>query len=270
MRTRVPVSEARRAESVRAQARRAEARRAELLVAESQRADQLRATRRRALELAASPGAVLGVAAFAVTWAASSLVPALVVGLVLGILAGAAAWSLAVPVTMRLVGATLAPSERQPRAHNLLDGLCPGAGVPKPELWVLDTPVPNSMVVGTDPARARLVLTTGLLDVLTLVELEAVLAHELMHLRSGDAVPATVAISSGWALAGRLPGRHREEAADLAALSLTRYPPGLAAALEKVPDRIPLAGLAARLTGHIWLASPGAPAGPRAAVLRQM
>lgn len=270
MKTRAPISESRRAESRRAEIRRAEIRRAEQVRVEGLRASQLRANHRRAVRLAATPGALAGIFAFLVVWAVASLVAGLVVGAVLALLAGVGTWMLAVPLVTRLAGATPAGPERQPRAHNLLDGLCPSAGVPKPDLWVLDTDVPNAMVAATHPGRARLILTSGLLSLLTRIELEGILAHELMHLRSGEVVPATLVAATGWPLLGRVPGRYQEEAADLAATSLTRYPPGLAAALEKMPDRLPVSGIGAKLTGHMWLVSPGAAPGPRAAALREL
>lgn len=271
MRTRSPISEARRAESRRSDARRAEIRRTEQLRVEGIRASQLEANRRRGIRLAATPGAVVGVVSLAATWAAASLIPGLVVGAVLGTVVGTGSWALAAPLALRLTGATPAGALLQPRAHNLLDGLCPSAGVPRPELWVLDNAdILNAMMIATNPARARLVVTSALLSALTRVELEAVLAHELMHLRSGDAVPATLAVSTGWALLATTPASDREEAADLGAVSLIRYPRALAAALERMTDDIPVSGIAAKLTRHMWLASTSAPPTPRAAALREL
>ncbi|MGH9070692.1 MAG: M48 family metalloprotease [Acidimicrobiales bacterium] len=270
MRTRAPVSEAHRAEAGRYAARRAETRRVEQVRVEALRADQMRANCRRAALFAATPGVLVGFAALAAAWAATSVVPGLVVGLVVGGLVAAAARLLAVRLVMRLVGAVPAGSEAQPRTHNLLDGLCPSAGVTRPQVWVLDHQVPNAMVVAANPARARLILTTGLLDLLNRVELEGVLAQLLMHLRSGDAVPATIAVATGRAWFADRTSRGREEAADLAASSLTCYPRGLAASLERLSGELPVDGMAARLTARLWLASPGTPPGPRAAALREL
>lgn len=240
---------------------------------EGRRAQVLGDNRRRATLLAGRPALVVGGACFLLTWVAASLWVALVVGVVTAALAGVGVWALVTPLATRLIGARAADALGQPRVHNLLDRLCPSAGVTRPELWVLESAVPNSAMLATGAGRARLVVTTALVASLSRVELEAVLAHELMHLRSGDAIPATLAMAAAWPA----PERIREPAAweagaDLAAVELTRYPPGLAAALEAIEAsaRVPLAGLAGRLSAHLWLVSPGAPLGPRIAALRDL
>lgn len=266
-------AQAHQAQAHQAQGRRAEGPRAEDRRAEGRRAQVLGSNRRGGIRLAARPGVVVGVASFLLAWAASALWVAVVVGVVIATLAGVGVWVLATPLATRLIGARAADAGRQPRVHNLLDRLCPSAGVTRPELWVLDSDVPNSAMLETRTRRARLVVTTALVASLTRVELEAVLAHELMHLRSGDAIPATLAVVAAWPAPARArdPGA-REAGADLAAVEVTRYPPGLAAALEVIEAtaRVPLAGLAGRLSAHLWLASPGAPLGPRIAVLRDL
>ena len=77
-------------------------------------------------------------------------------------------------------------------------------------------------------------VTTGLLTELDRIELEAVLAEELIQIRRRETLPATVLVATfgvGRALA--LPG-DRDAQADQAAVALTRYPPALASALEKL------------------------------------
>lgn len=270
MRTRAPISDARRTETRRIESRRSETRRAEQARGEALRAAQLQASRRRGMRLAAAPGVAIGLILLGAIWGATSFVPGLVVGVIVGVLVAVGAWNLGAPLAVKLTGAAPAGPDQQPRVHNLLDGLCGSAGVAKPRLWVLDCDIPNAMVVATNPARARLVLTSGLLEALARVELEAVLSHELMHLRSGDVLPATVAVASGWALVATVAARDRELAADLAAVALTRYPPALAAVLERMTDRLPVSGIAATLSAHLWFSSPGAPCAPRAAVLREL
>ena len=72
----------------------------------------------------------------------------------------------------------------EPRYHNLVEGLCVSAGLPKPELYVIDDDAPNSFATGRNPDHAAIVVTTGLLEKLSRMELEGVLAHELAHIRS--------------------------------------------------------------------------------------
>jgi heat shock protein HtpX len=111
------------------------------------------------------------------------------------------------------------------------------------------------------------VVTTGLLEKLSLMEMEGVLAHELAHIRSNDTLvnglgTALVALPlmPAGGLAGRLlsalVGRGRERDADISGVRLTRYPPGLAAALEKVRHDGAGAHSVSRATAHLWIASP--------------
>ncbi len=100
-------------------------------------------------------------------------------------------------------------------------------------------------------------------------KLEAVLAHELAHLKLGDTVSGSIAVLGFDPLGRHVPifariadkiaGTEREALADLAAVGVTRYPPGLISALEKIaaaPTRKP-AGLprgVAESTARLWLA----------------
>jgi len=191
------------------------------------------------------------------------LVAAAVVALVLAIVA----YLYAGRVVLGLSHARPASPDDEPRYHNLVEGLCVSAGLPKPELYVIDDEAPNSFATGRNPAHAAIVVTTGLLQALSRMELEGVLAHELSHIRSND----TLVTSLGTALVGlplmptgplaahllgSLVGRGRARDADIGGVRLTRYPPGLAAALEKLR----LAGAASipasRATAHLWISSP--------------
>jgi heat shock protein HtpX len=146
------------------------------------------------------------------------------------------------------------------RALNLIEGLSVGAGVRQPRLLVVDTPGLNAMASGTTPDRATVVVTSGLLGELSRIELEAVLAEELTLIRHREIVPATVlAATFGLGRGIGLPG-DRDTRADTAAVTLTRYPPALAAALEKVEAKgAQVAGVPGSLR-HLWLADPAGPA----------
>ena len=153
-------------------------------------------------------------------------------------------------MVVRSVGATPSDEWEHPRLHNLVDGLCATMGLPRPTICVVDSAVPNAMAVGRDPDSAKLVVTSGLDESLTLVELEGVLAHELVHIKRHDTVVAglAVVVTVPWAVlrgnaAGAdrvhtLVGRGREFSADQrAAAVVVRYPPGIGSALEVMVDR---------------------------------
>jgi heat shock protein HtpX len=184
----------------------------------------------------------------------------LAVGALLAVLAGP--FVLVVAAVVALVLAAVAY-----RYHNLVEGLCVSAGLPKPELYVIDDEAPNSFATGRDPHHAAIVVTTGLLQKLSRMELEGIVAHELTHIRANDtlvtglgAALVGLPLAPAGALAERLlaslVGRSRERDADIGGVRLTRYPPGLAAALEKVRRDGTAPRPASRATAHLWIASP--------------
>lgn len=211
------------------------------------------------------------------------LVPAAVLALVLAVVA----YLYADRIVLRVTHAQPVSAEDEPRYHNLVEGLCVSAGLPKPDLYVIEDDAPNSFATGRNPAHASIVVTTGLLGKLSRIELEGVVAHELSHIRSNDilvtslgtalvALPLTPAGPLAGRLLGLLVGRGREQDADVGGVRLTRYPPGLAAALEKVRREGAGAPPASRATAHLWISSPlDAEDGPgrldrRIAALRDM
>jgi heat shock protein HtpX len=80
------------------------------------------------------------------------------------------------------------------RYHNIVEGLCIAAGLPKPKLYVVDDPAPNAFATGRNPKHASLAVTTGLLQMMNRVELEGVIAHELSHVKNYDILAGTVAV----------------------------------------------------------------------------
>jgi heat shock protein HtpX len=191
------------------------------------------------------------------------------------------------------------------RYHNLVEGLCIAAGLPKPRLYVVDDPAPNAFATGRNPKHAALAVTTGLLEKMNRVELEGVIAHELSHVKNYDILVTTVAVTAVGAIAllsdlglrfmwfgggsdrrdradsGNLGiilvilafallilapfiallmqfavSRRRELLADASGVQLTRYPPGLIAALEKLKDDKAVVHHATRATAQMWIESP--------------
>ncbi|MSO78688.1 MAG: zinc metalloprotease HtpX [Acidimicrobiia bacterium] len=80
------------------------------------------------------------------------------------------------------------------RFHNIVEGLCIAAGLPKPKLYVVDDPAPNAFATGRNPKHSSLAVTTGLLQMMNRVELEGVIAHELSHVKNYDILAGTVAV----------------------------------------------------------------------------
>jgi len=233
----------------------------------------VRANRIKAIRICAVPGAVTGF-----------VVGVVVIALGLPVVIGAAAlvvvavglvlWQCAPRAVLRAVGARPSREWEHPRLHNLVDGLCATMGLPAPVVCIVDSPVPNAMAIGHDPGSASLVVTSGLEGSLTLVELEGVLAHELVHIKRHDTVVAGVAVTTTAPLAAltgvvagaervhRLIGKGRAYDADQRAARVVRYPPGIGSALDVMVERSrsprpvawpPGRGRTAALTRWLWI-----------------
>lgn len=219
-----------------------------------------------------------------------SAVVGLVIGILVGVLLGAVVlvailFTLGAAVGGAVVVATAARNAQatalrgialveadpvgQARLHNLTDGLCSTLGLTKPQLLVVDVPGANAAAVATTGADASLVVTSGLLEVLDRVELEGVLAHQLRRIRDQEALVATRAVPFAAGPAWRVPALVPRLAPllvtvdgvfldDRAAVDVTRYPPGLVAALGKVRDRGAEVPGANPLGAHLWLVPPAA------------
>lgn len=90
--------------------------------------------------------------------------------------------------------------ERAPELYRRLERLCLRMDVSQPVLLVADFELPNALSVG-GPTEGAVILDQDLLDMLTLDELEGILAHELAHLEGMDAFINTLAITGGRILA---------------------------------------------------------------------
>ncbi len=155
-----------------------------------------------------APGAISGGRSFASTLKLGILLTVLTAGLVaLGSLfgPGGAAIFLVLAVVMnfgsywfsdRLVifatGAKEVSREKAPQLHEIVETLAARAGVPKPKVYVMETPAPNAFATGRTPKRAVVAVTRGLLNVLNKHELEGVLAHELGHVLNRDILISSI------------------------------------------------------------------------------
>src|SRR5438045_7522896 len=84
--------------------------------------------------------------------------------------------------------------QQQPRLYNLLENLCISRGIPMPKLKVMDSPALNAFASGLNRRQYAVTVTTGLLKTLNDKEIEAVLGHELTHIRNGDVQLMVVAV----------------------------------------------------------------------------
>jgi heat shock protein HtpX len=73
-----------------------------------------------------------------------------------------------------------------PRLYRIVENLTITTGMPMPKVYIIDDPAPNAFATGRDPAHAIVAATTGILEIMNDRELEAVMAHEISHVRNYD------------------------------------------------------------------------------------
>jgi heat shock protein HtpX len=205
-------------------------------------------------------------------------------------------------LVIALAGAKPADPVLYARLHNLVEAMAISAGIPKPKVYVVEDPAPNAFATGRNPQHASIAVTTGLLQIMSRVELEGVIAHEMSHIKNYDILVGTVAavlagtvvLASDFTLrllwfggggrnrdsAGKNPiflilalvalilaplgaaairaaiSRRRESLADFSAVQLTRYPPGLIGALEKLRDNPTVVQHHSNAIAHLYIESP--------------
>lgn len=103
-------------------------------------------------------------------------------------------------IALSMTGAREVSPDEAPELHGIVARVALMAGLPKPRVYIVNSPSPNAFATGRDPNHAAVAATTGILDILTRDELEGVLAHEMAHVRNRDTLTATVAA----ALAGAI------------------------------------------------------------------
>ena len=178
-------------------------------------------------------------------------------------------------LVMMTTGARVVEEDEYPELHRMIEKLCTDAELPKPRIAVMQSPMPNAFATGRNPRHAVVAVTDSIMATLNRNELEAVLAHELSHIKNRDILTMTVAsfvamIASmimnnflfaslfnreqggAWIIAGIVASvvwviatllmmalsRYREFAADRGAAFITEDPDELISALKKISGRM--------------------------------
>ncbi|HMK47277.1 MAG TPA: M48 family metalloprotease [Methanocella sp.] len=90
-------------------------------------------------------------------------------------------------------GAQIVSEAEAPRLHMMIEGLCSRMGLPKPRIAIVSNDMPNAFATGRSPSKSVVAVTTGILNRLNERELEAVLAHEMTHVKNRDMFVVTFA-----------------------------------------------------------------------------
>ncbi len=91
------------------------------------------------------------------------------------------------------VGAREVSAVEAPDLHAMVERLVAMADLPKPKIAIVDSNVPNAFATGRNAKNSVIAVTTSLLNRLDPPEVEAVLAHELTHVRNRDVMVITLA-----------------------------------------------------------------------------
>ncbi|MDD1721696.1 MAG: zinc metalloprotease HtpX [Euryarchaeota archaeon] len=181
-------------------------------------------------------------------------------------------------IVLAASGAHIVSEDEAPELHSLIERLCAMADLPKPKIAIADSPVPNAFATGRNEKHAVVAVTSSLLQRLDEPEIEAVLAHELSHIKNRDMLVMTIAsfvttiagflmrywffiggmrdrrdnivlffiaLAAIWVLSflvTRALSRYREYAADRGSAIITAHPANLASALLKISgyvERVP-------------------------------
>jgi len=172
------------------------------------------------------------------------------------------------------MGANVVDESEAPELHRTVERLSQQADLPKPQIAIADSQVPNAFATGRNQQNATVAVTTGLMRTLNQEELEGVIAHELAHIKNRDVMVMTIAsflstiafiiVRWGWLFGGngrnqapvyvailaslvvwvisffliRALSRYREYSADRGAASITGNPSALASALMSISGRM--------------------------------
>lgn len=89
-------------------------------------------------------------------------------------------------IVLQINHAQPANKNNYPLLHQVIENLSIANQTPMPQVYIIDTYAPNAFATGRDPKHAVVCVTTGLLSKLNRSELEAVVAHELSHIKNYD------------------------------------------------------------------------------------
>ncbi|QCJ46904.1 MULTISPECIES: zinc metalloprotease HtpX [Haloprofundus] len=91
------------------------------------------------------------------------------------------------------MGAKKVSEDEYPQLHAMVGRLSQQADLPKPDVAVAQSRVPNAFATGRSQKSSTVAVTTGLLQTLDQEELEGVMAHELAHVKNRDVMVMTIA-----------------------------------------------------------------------------
>jgi heat shock protein HtpX len=110
------------------------------------------------------------------------------------------AWWFSDKLALKFSGAQEVSPQDAPDLHRMVEQLAVRANLPKPRVYMINSPVPNAFATGRDPQNGAVAVTTGIMQALTREELAGVVAHELAHIKNRDTLISSVAATIGGAV----------------------------------------------------------------------
>lgn len=101
---------------------------------------------------------------------------------------------LAGKLAMAMTGAQEIEKNDAPELWRVVENLAITSGMPMPKVYIIQDAAPNAFATGRDPKNAIVGVTTGLLDIMNKRELEAVMAHEMSHVKNYDIRVSMIAL----------------------------------------------------------------------------
>jgi len=117
----------------------------------------------------------------------------LVMAFVFAIATNVMSYWFSAPMALAMSRARPISQAEAPELYEIVGRLANEAKIPMPTVYLIDDDSPNAFATGRDPAHSAIAVTRGITQLLTLGELEAVLAHELGHVKNRDILISTIA-----------------------------------------------------------------------------
>jgi heat shock protein HtpX len=109
-------------------------------------------------------------------------------------------WYFSDRIALAAYGAQPVAPAQAPALYQMVQRLSDRAGLPMPAVYLVPSPAANAFATGRDPEHAAVAVTEGIMRLLPDDELEAVIAHELSHVRNRDTLTQAVAATIGGAI----------------------------------------------------------------------
>lgn len=120
-----------------------------------------------------------------------------IIGLIIALFSNLGSWYFSDRIALAAYQAQPVTAQEAPELYAMVQKLCERGDLPMPAIYIVPTPAANAFATGRDPNHAAVAVTEGILQLLPADELEAVIAHELSHVRNRDtltqAIAATIA-----------------------------------------------------------------------------